>query len=176
MFHQIYEIALQTPWWVYLLFLILVKIGIKASKKNVITMKKLFIIPIVFSIMSIHTLIVSFRIDTTTISTWIGSILCGMLLGWILVRNQEVKVDKEKWLIELPGTWMTLTIILIVFISKYYFGYELTADPKLVNQSWFEFSLLFISGACTGMFIGRTLFYLRKFKTSQSTQLFIPEN
>lgn len=170
--HEIYEIALQTPWWVYLLFIYLIKIGVKASAENVVSMKKLAVLPILFSVMSVHTLLVSFQITGTVIFVWAGSIIIGMVIGWMLVRDMVAKVDKKKWLIQLPGTWSTLILVLITFASKYYFGYELAADPGLVHQSMFEYSLLLVSGACTGLFVGRFLTYLSKFKQSQSVDLF----
>lgn len=171
MFDTIYNAALQTPWWVYVLFFYLVTVGIKALKTNVVSIKKLLILPILFSAMSVHTVVTSFQLEFTVVSAWIGSIVIGIWIGWMLVRKQTLTVDKKHLLLKLPGTWVTLIIIMIIFVSKYYFGYALSVDPQLIHQTGFEFSMLFISGACTGLFIGRVLFYAYQLKVRESTDL-----
>lgn len=171
MLQQIYNAALQTPWWVYVLFIYLVKIGFEASKPTVVSLIKMFILPVIFTAMSIHTIMTSFQIAPTVLITWVGSIIIGCLAGWILVRNQEIQIDRQHLLLHLPGTWLTLIFVLIIFASKYYFGYELAADPQLIHQTGFEFSMLFVSGACTGLFIGRAGFYTYLVYTRPSIDL-----
>lgn len=167
----IWQTLINTPWWVYLLLAYLIKVGIQASKTRTVELKKLFIIPAVFAFMSIHTLLYSFTIDALTILTWFASILIGMVLGWIQIYRYKLKVDKKNVLIQIPGTWSTLITIMIIFIAKYYFGYELATDPALAQQTMFEMSALLISGVCTGFFIGRLICYLYRFQTSHSVDL-----
>lgn len=167
----IWQTAVHTPWWVYLLLLYLISIGIRASKTNIVLLKKLFIIPIIITFMSVHTLIASFAISAFTITTWSGAILIGTILGWLQIYRLTLKVDKQHALIQVPGTWSTMIIIIIIFATKYYFGYELSVDPNLVDQTGFEFSMLTVSGVCSGLFIGRLLCYLYRFQTGSSVDL-----
>src|SRR5690348_15072244 len=111
----------HTPWWIYLLLAYVIYIGIQASKARIIALKKLFIIPAIFAFMSIHTLITSFAMNALVIATWCIVILIGIVLGWIQVSRFQIKVDKQKKLIQVPGTWSTLIIIIIIFITRYYF-------------------------------------------------------
>ena len=169
--NSIWQTLINTPWWVYLLLAYLIKVGIQASKTRTVELKKLFIIPTVFTLISIHTLLYSFAIDALTILTWFAAILTGMVLGWIQIYQYKLKIDKKNGLIQIPGTWSTLIIIMIIFITKYYFGYELAIDPALAQQSTFEMSALLISGICTGFFIGRLICYFYRFQTSRSEDL-----
>lgn len=163
--------ATQTPWWVYLIFIVLIKRGITASKPQVVSMQKLIILPLVFIALSIHTVVTAFHVNSTIIGIWLVSILFGTLAGWLLVCKHQFKVDKKNYLIQLPGSWVTLILILLIFASKYYFGYEISADPALLKQTGFEFSLLGVTGICTGLFIGRVLFYFYQIKIGQSVDL-----
>lgn len=169
--NSIQQIIIGTPWWVYALFIYLIWIGIIASKTRVVSLKKLFIVPIIFGFISIHTLVTSFQMSALTITTWSGAIVLGTLLGWIQIHRYTLKIDKIHHLVQVPGTWSTLIFILIIFATKYYFGYELAVDPKLAEQSLFEFSMLAISGVFTGLFIGRLICYLYRFKTNPSVDL-----
>lgn len=167
----IYEFLLQTPWWVYLLFVYLIKVGIGASKTKVVPLKKLVILPIIFTALSIHTMIVSFHFTSMVFIVWFASILVGTLFGYLLVYKHQFRVDKKQYLIELPGTWITLIMILAIFVSKYYFGYAMSADPAVVNNTVFEFTMLSVSGVITGLFIGRMICYLNEFRVGNSVEL-----
>jgi len=145
--------------------------GIKASKTRIVSLKKLFIVPAIFGFMSIHTLMTSFQMTVFTVMTWSGAIALGAALGWIQIHRYALKVDKTHYLVQVSGTWSTLIFILIIFATKYYFGYELSVDPKLAEQTLFEFSMLTISGIFTGLFIGRLICYLYRFKTNPSIEL-----
>lgn len=171
MLTTIINAVIQTPWWVYLVFIYLIQVGIRSSKGGTVSMTKLAILPILFIVMSIHTLIASFQLSGIVISVWLCSIILGVWIGWQLVCRQKIQVDKTHWLIKLPGTWLTLILVMIIFISKYYFGYQLSADPRLMHQHGFEFSMLAVSGLCTGMFAGRVLLYFRKLYAEPSTDL-----
>lgn len=161
----------QTPWWVYLLFFYLLKIGFGATKTCVVSMKKMVILPLIFTALSIHTMIASFRVTATIFLIWFFSIALGSLIGYLLVRHFPYRVDKKKQLIEMPGTWLTLIFILLIFFAKYFFGYEISADPMLLKNTVFEFALLGTSGVVTGLFIGRLICYLNEFRVGQSVDL-----
>lgn len=173
--NAIWTAAIQTPWWVYVLFIYLVQRGISASKSQVISIKKLIILPVVFIALSIHTLVTAFHVNAAAILVWFASIITGSVIGWLLICRHQFKVDKKKLLILLPGSWMTLILILAIFVSKYYFGYQLGSDPALANQTNFEFSMLAISGVCTGLFVGRLLCYFHKLWTGESINLNVEE-
>ena len=71
-------------------------------------------------------------------------------------------------LLEVPGTWTTMIFILIIFSAKYYFGYQLSVDPELINQIHFEFLLLGVSGVLTGLFTGHFICYVYRLHMSPS--------
>ena len=167
----IWNAAIHTPWWVYLLFVYLMFIGYKASKTGVLPLGKLVILPAVFVAMSIETLINSFKITPLLFGIWLLSILLGAGLGWLQIFKQAIRVDKEKKLFEVPGTWATAIVIFLIFATKYYFGYELSADPGLTKQTYFEVTMLFFSGVFSGLFVGKLLNYLYRLKTSEHTPL-----
>lgn len=155
----------DTPWWVYVLFVYLVKIGYDASKTRVMPFNRLFILPTVFLCISIETLIYSALLNAYTITAYIVSLALGIAIGWKLVRDQNIRIDKNRSLIQIPGNWATLLTILVIFTAKYYFGYKLANDPKLAQDTSFEMAVLAVSGGCTGLFFGRLTCYLFRRKS-----------
>ncbi len=169
--NAIWAAATQTPWWVYVLFIFLVQRGIKASKPHVVSIIKLAIVPLIFIALSIHTVMTAFHVNTMVIAVWLASIILGSVIGWLLIRNHQFKVDRKKLLIQLQGSWMMLILILAIFIFKYYFSYQIESDPALINQTGFKFSMLAATGICTGLFVGRLLCYFHKLWTYESVDL-----
>jgi len=168
---SILQILSGTPTWVYILFALLIYLGIKASKTRVISVKKLCILPIVFTYMSVHTLLISFAINTISVSTWVIATAIGIILGWIQVARYKLEVDKAHFLVKVPGTWSVLILIILIFVTKYYFGFELASDPQLKLHLGFELSMLFVSGALTGLFVGKLGCFLYRLYTEAQTDL-----
>lgn len=167
----ILEFLKGTPWWVYLLFFYLLKIGFSAMKESVVSIIKLAVLPVLFTILMIHTLIASFDLNLKSIGILIFGLFVGTVVGWMLAARHQYKVDKKHWLILMPGNCVTLILILLIFISKYYFGYQLSAHAGIVHNVGFEFLMLSVSGACTGLFIGRFVLYLSCFSKTESVNL-----
>ncbi len=125
----IWQTVIHTPWWVYLLLVYLITVGLKASKARVIPFWKIFVLPTIFLFMSIQNLMTIESIEYLSIGSLIVAMIVGSLFGWWQVKRLDIKIDKKYSLIQIPGSWDTLLVILIVFSAKYYFGYEKTTNP-----------------------------------------------
>jgi hypothetical protein len=169
--HSVGNTLTGTPWWVYALFFYLMFIGFRASQTRVVSLKKLCILPLILTYFSLHTLITVVKVDFYSVITLLIAGLVGVAIGWHYVNRFKIKVDKQKYLFEIPGTWSTLIVILLIFVTKYYFGYEMAVNPALVNHAGFEFALLSVSGVFTGWFVGKLVAYLYKLRTGVSVEL-----
>ena len=117
--------------------------------------RKLFFIPLIFGYLSLHTLITSFNLDALIIFIYVLSLLIGIGLGSLQLKLCKITVDAKHKLIKVPGSWVTLFLILIIFACKYFVGYEMAVDPKMLTNEPFE---IFLSGVTAGMFIGRLIY------------------
>lgn len=165
------DILVNTPWWVYLLLVVLIQMGVRASKTGVVHLGKLTIAPLIFTYMAIETLVNNLVLTPYVYSVFAGTLLLGILLGWIQVSMQSLRFDKAKWLIEVPGTWTVMLVIIIIFVAKYYFGYALSVDPNVIHNSFFEVMFIGVTAVCTGLFIGKFLCYMKRMYTEQQTDL-----
>ncbi len=159
-----------TPWWVYALFIYLVVVGIKTLKPQIVSLKKIFILPLIFIVWSLLALggKLSLGLD---LSFWIPSFILGIFVGWGLTRSLRIKADKKKALIKVPGGPLTLVLILVVFGVKYYFGYTYATDPEARMNFNTVAADLTSSGIITGMFFGRLFCYLSKWRNSPHQDL-----
>ncbi len=162
----IWQALIHTPWWVYLLLAYVIKVGLDASRPRTVSLFKIFIIPIIFSLISLHTLITCVNVYFLTVTVWVSAIILGAILGLWEVSHFNIQVDRGTKHIHLPGTWSTLIVILIFFAAKYFVSYELAVDPRLLQDSSFELIMLSVSGVCAGFFVGRLIYYLYVLKAS----------
>jgi membrane protein CcdC involved in cytochrome C biogenesis len=149
-----------TPWWAWAILAYILYAGIKASKTKVISIKKLLLIPMVFSVMSIHSFVNVFNIHCLSVTTWATAILIGMCVGYYHTSRYKIEVNKKDLSLKIPGTWNTLIIVILIFCNKYYLHYSVAVNPSIVTQLWFTIFVLFVSGICSGFLNGRAIRYV----------------
>lgn len=166
-----WNIIMNIPWWVYLVAIYIVRSGLQASKTRIISFKTLFIVPIIFSIVYIYTLVTTVTVNYVSMVIWSMSLLLGIKVGQWLVYRLEIEVDKRHLLIRLPGTWSTLIIMSFIFFTQFYFGYDFALHPEHARQIEFKQGMLAVSTFCIGLLIGRLVGYLYYYKNGEDIDL-----
>ncbi|MCC2647193.1 MAG: hypothetical protein K0R02_1258 [Rickettsiaceae bacterium] len=147
-----------TPLWVWGILAYLLFVGIKSIKEHVVSLPKLFIIPLVLIGMKYKLFLHS---GILIISTYILSLLLGVIIGFFLNKNLSFKIVKDISAIILPGSYYTIMILLSFFSVKYIFGYLSVVAPDLATKYFIIEN--FLSGIFTGYFLGRAFAFLYKF-------------
>lgn len=161
----VWALLQHTPIWVYFLFSFLMYKGCRLLKDHWVDLNKIWIFPVVFFALSIESMATHFGITYTSCAFLSLGLFCGVVLGllnalWVKHRY-EVKVKR----IFVPGSVLPIIQILLIFTTKYYFGYMENVHPEWVKDQVFMFEVLGVSGLCTGLFIGpmlKHLYYMRK--------------
>jgi hypothetical protein len=160
----IYEFLIHTPWWVYILFFFLLYIGIKAMQPGTVSIYKLMILPVVFLLMSMHTLQVEMSLGATMVIVWVLGLAGGIVIGAWHSKKHYLGRGSEKMTVKVDGSSITLLLILFIFAAKYYFGYMLNAHPEKLHELGFAAFLLACYGFGVGVFVGRVIYFLMKLK------------
>lgn len=171
MYETLLDTLVHTPWWVYVILVVILQIGFKSAKTSTVSLYKLCIAPIIFTGMAIETLINNLALTPLVSGTFAATLLIGILLGWWQVARQQLQFDRKRKLIKVPGTWSVMIVILIIFSTKYYFGYELSVDPEAVKNTTFEIAFISVTAICTGLFIGKFLCYSKRMFTETHIDL-----
>ena len=158
-----WQVLINTPKWVYFLFFSFMVISIKASRTRQISVWKVFIMPAVTVYFSVS-LFSSIQTGLLILSLFFAAFFIGGFLGYFQLSRMPLRVDHQKKRIEMPGTWSTLVIFLIIFGTKYFFNYKLAVAPYLAHEITFEAPLLFISGVTTGFIFGKLFLCLYRIK------------
>ena len=151
----------QTPWWVYALFVSLVIIGLKASHPRTISLKKLLILPGIFTVLNIIWLTERLQGRYALLFFWAIGLVIGSLIGWRIVLHWKTEANHRLHHLRIPGSWSTLFLIILVFVIRYFFLYNY--ETKFRESYNFHLADSFVSGIITGIFIGRALELYKKY-------------
>lgn len=149
----------------YLLFFYLGWVGYESLKSQVLDPRKIFILPLIFVVLSIWSLIAGFQ-GIVDLFIWAIFILLGYLVGWGITQSWRVRADRQKKLMGLPGSPITLIFVILFFAVKFFFGYFVKE-----NQGIFQWFNLMISSLITGIFVGQTFAIVKKFSKAKHEKL-----
>ena len=169
--HTLQQTLLDTPWWVYAIFIYVIYRGIRASQTRVIPLARLFILPLIIVVFASHTLLAMTTLSGDLVINWVLTLIVGFLIGWWLTKIRDIKVDQEKGLLQISGSWISLIVILFIFGSHYYVGYMTAVHPEVVQQTFFAHIIFALNGITMGIVVGRLAHYLYCYKTQASVSL-----
>jgi hypothetical protein len=156
------EIFLQTPWWVYAIFIVVVLAGLNSLRHRKIYVKQLLIIPTLLAIWNLAWLNERIHEHYHLLVYWLIGIVFGFFIGEKTVNHWVIRGDKNKQRIYLAPTYSTLILGLLIFAIRYSFEYSYLTHPELATSLYPQDAA--VSGIFTGIFAGRTINIFRKFK------------
>jgi hypothetical protein len=162
------------PWFVWLLLGYVILRGVRALQSQVMPVKKLVIVPLIFLYIGL-TGMINQSIPLGCTALWFALFAISGFVTWLRTQSLKIVCDRQKWLIELPGTWATLVLLLSIFVSKFTFGFLSATHPEFKNLLLFNLLSLSISGVVCGISIGRLIALLQKFFNSAHVDLQKPD-
>ncbi len=162
---------MHIPFYVYIIFFALLCMGINRCFPRVIKIQRLFVAPLFFTLLSIRGMVTLFEVMPADIFLWITGGGLGIFLGYQHIRRRQVKADHQHQLIQLPGDWSMLVLILAIFGFEFFVHFSIDSGWTIVSTITFKWVSLIMLGVIAGMSIGRTLDYFLKYKKSPSETL-----
>lgn len=163
------QILTQTPTFVWPLLAYLLFIGFKARKTGVVPLFILAIMPAVFLTWSFYSVLIRYG-SLTMMVLWAASVLLGAFVGFMLTQRLPLRFDKERKRVELPGSWLTLIFSMSIFSCRYFLGMMYSLRPELIG-SLPLLAIELLATAISGIFLGRLLGCLQKYKVSPHSNL-----
>jgi hypothetical protein len=167
----IVEIIARTPWWVWILFLFLLWIGVHALRPAVMPFWRLAFLPAVFLAWGLQGLFARYAIGAFSLGVWLVAVAIGIALGLLLVARIRLRADRSHGLAWLPGGATTLVLILLIFSARYTFGVLQGMTPSIVADPWFLLADVGLAGLVAGMFVGRLIGLWRKYRVAPQEDL-----
>lgn len=155
----IFQIITHTPIWVWLLFGLLILKGISAKSGAKISIVKSLVVPAVFIIWGMESIVNKFQYVTPIILVYVVMLLVGSFASLFLYRN--TRIYNQSGVLFQEGSIILLIIITINFMVKYILNVTLILNP----QSYRDFSFNMIYGIIcefsVGLFFGGIIRIIR---------------
>ncbi len=164
------KIITHTPVYVWVILYLLIFRGIKARKTTILSLKTYPIVPLLFFFWVCYSLFTHDEISAKLLVLWIFSLGVGAAIGYRMMQKLNIRFDKKKKLIKLPGSWVPLILSMSIFVIQYFVNVAYALHPELTSNGTF-LPLELLNTAITGCFIGRLVGCLRKYKQASHENL-----
>lgn len=162
----------HVPVWVYVLFFVLLNIGIKRCNTRITTIERIAIIPTFFTLMSVYSINSIFGFTPTVLILWFAFVVVGSYIGYLHVSNRVIRADKTKRLIEIPGDMSMLILLMLIFSIEFFIHYAVEAKMYVAQLPEFKTISVILSGIIVGISAGRNVNYFIKYNQAISIELF----
>jgi hypothetical protein len=164
------DMLIGTPAWVWVLLAFLVFRGWQATRPGLVQPWRLAILPIIFTLLGIYGLVTVLSGVLPWI-IWLVFLVMTYPMGLAMAQRTPVQAYHQNGVMALPGSWSTLILILCIFVSKYALGYNLAMKPQLAHEVWFIVVDSGVAGVVAGLFIGRFIGLMKKYKEAPGENL-----
>jgi len=153
------DILLGAPTWVWVVLAVLVSRGMKALKGGTASLSKLGIVPAVFAAWGLLRLLSDSVTGRDTALMWVAGGALGVGIGVAVAKRSGMTVDRVRRTVTLPGSAVPLMLILLIFATRFWIGFELATTAQIgVDSTFVELDGL-MAGVVAGIFAGRFLIY-----------------
>ena len=149
------EIIIHTPHWVWAIFVLLLWLGLSQSVDRTVTLRRVIMIPIAMTGLSLHGTFSAFHQVPWSWVLWLAAAVA--TVAWFGSNDLPagVRFDPASGLFHLPGSWQPMLLMMAIFWSRYVVGVVLALHPELTQETASAALVASIYGALSGVFIGR---------------------
>jgi hypothetical protein len=154
---MIIEIVRHTPSWVWLLLAVLLWRGYGMTRPQRVTQSRAAMLPALFTALSLSGVISTFGAQPGALLCWASGLV---LSAYEVQRHGAPKGARylaQNRSYELPGSWVPLLLIVLIFVVKYGVGIQLALHGELRQVELFVLAVSAAYGALSGVFLGRAL-------------------
>lgn len=147
------ELLKRTPVYVWVILVLVIVRGRKASKDNVLSLPKMLIFPAVFIVWGLETVVLDFVFPIQALAAYLVLAALGTPVGYLLYRHFRHFYRKDGLLYR-SGTGVTLIVSLLNFIAKYALNVAMSIQPEWLGNMSFNILYAMIGGFAVGLSLG----------------------
>lgn len=161
------QIIKHTPPWVFVLFFVLLALGYFSSRTRTLSRGRVAILPGAMILLSASGVISVFGYRIAGIVAWTAGVLLAVMLNNVLRLPRGASYSAATRSFLLPGSWAPLTLMMIIFFTKYAVAVTLALNPDLNGAISFIAGVSLLYGLLSGMFFSSALTLWRLMRSAR---------
>lgn len=154
---MIMQIISHTPVWVFVLFFVLLTLGCLASRPRTLSRGRVAILPVAMMLLSAHGVLSAFGYQAMGLVAWVGGTALAVLLNRALQLPRGASYFATTRSFALPGSWIPLALMLVIFFTKYTVAVLRSIHPTLIDHVSFVAGVSLAYGVLSGIFFASAL-------------------
>ncbi|HEY1722674.1 MAG TPA: DUF6622 family protein [Magnetospirillaceae bacterium] len=142
----------HTPTWVFVVFALLVMMGVQSMRPRRVRLVRLLITPAIFIVWGIVSLTSKHAFSTMLLTDWLVTAAVGIAIAGALVRFHALRADRQRLIVQVPGSRLPLIRNVTIFAAKYALAVAAVVATSAADQV--AFLDVAVSGLCVGYFLG----------------------
>lgn len=155
------EILKRTPPWVFVLFFVLLAFGYFQSKDRVVSRSRVTLLPAAMLLLSFYGVFSAFGLTPAPLVFWGAGVAIAVWSGLKFANGDGVSFSAESRSFTLPGSWLPLSLMMAIFITKYAVGVVLARKLPIAGALTFVGVVSLVYGLLSGFFLARAVAILQ---------------
>ena len=155
------EILRRTPVWVFVLFVLLLGLGIAQTRTRNVTLPRLALLPFAMLGLSVYGIVSGFGAHPLPLACWAAGLAAVVVANFALRLPHGVLRSQTARSFTVPGSWVPLALMMAIFFTRYAVAVAIARDAALPAAPGFAAAAGLAYGAFSGVFLARALHILR---------------
>lgn len=150
----------NTPLWVWGLLLALLALGLSQLRSRQVSQARMAVTPLAMTGLSLWGTASAFGKSPLFGYVMLAWLACAVVMASLIARAAPpagTSHDAQRRIFSIPGSWLPLSLILGIFLTKYTVGVDLTMQPGLARDGSYTLAVGALYGLFSGIFAGRTI-------------------
>ena len=151
------QILKGTPTWVFVLFAVLIALGVVQSRPRSLGLARIALLPAAFIAFSFYGVVAAFGARPEVLAAWALGIGAAVVLGRLFRRPSGARWEASTGTFHVPGSWAPLALMMTVFFARYAIAVAIAMNPGLAREDGFTLLAGLAYGLLSGAFLARAL-------------------
>ena len=163
------DILRYTPIWVWGLLAALLTLGFWQTRTRNLTRARLMVLPLTLMGLGLWSTSASFAALPLAAGAWLAALTASFFAARRLPTPAGTRWDAASERLHLPGSWLPLALIVVMFTLRYSATVALILHPAWRGDPLLLLPLAALYGALGGLFLGRAVGLLALTRAPQAT-------
>jgi hypothetical protein len=147
----------HTPLWVFAVLAALIAMGLSQAFAREATLLRVTVLPVVMLGLSLQGVDANFGHNAAALLAWAAGVAVAVLALQGRVDTSRVRYSAAGRRFSLPGSWVPLALMLVIFSVKFGLGVSLAMHPALTASTALALTASAAYGVFSGLFLGRAM-------------------